>query len=521
LVNNFPFKPRNYQLEARYNVNSAINNNEHPLLVMPTGTGKSKTSAMIISDQIKLGKIVFIICPQIEIFSQLLTDYAFLNPGYINDEGLKGQNRNLYVCMAISLVNILPLIPESLYPSVILTDECHHSKADTWQAIYDYFPKANRIGMTATPVRTDGKPLGDLYTEIIEPITIKEAVEQEFLTESIVITPEEFLQDIPFGDEINEKKQAELLGTPQIIGQVIETYERVLNGIPTLFACCSYSHAREMRDSFRLSGWVADHIHSGLSKDDRKSMLKRMGDNETNALFTVGIGIEGFDCSNIGALAYLRRTESTTIFVQFNGRPMRLGDNKPYCYILDFVGNCVIHGMPDRVRTWDLVEGEIIDNEDEKISFQKCPDCSVYNSIDKIECHWCGCDLTAEGKKEGTCRRCQNWKEGECSEHTDMIKACPIWLITPGCPSFHGKGRNLPQIVDGRLVAVKTNGQIHELKKRTEDKKQEIRENIEMEEKKNAECETIDSFEKRKIIRKGLFMDHNQREFFKESLGAL
>ena len=324
----FPFSPRDYQLEARYKVNESINKNSHPLLVMPTGTGKSKTSAMIISDQIKLGKIVYIIAPQIEIFNQLMEDYSFMNPGYVNDEGMKGQNRDLYVCMAISLVNILHLIPEKLHASVILTDECHHSKADTWESIYKYFYKANRIGMTATPVRTDGKPLGDLYTEIIEPITIKEALKRGYLTQPVVISPEEFLQDIPLTDEIDEKKQAELLGDPQIIGEVIDTYERVLNGLPTLFSCCSYDHARTVRNSFRDAGWIADHIHSGLSKDARKEMLKRISTGQTNVLVTVGIGIEGFDAPGIHALAYLRRTVSTTIFVQFNGRPMRLGANK-------------------------------------------------------------------------------------------------------------------------------------------------------------------------------------------------
>lgn len=484
---------------------------------MPTGTGKSKTSAMIISDQIKLGKIVYIIAPQIEIFQQLLDDYSFLNPGYVNDEGMKGKDRKLYVCMAISLVNILPLISESLYPSVILTDECHHSKADTWESIYTFFHKANRIGMTATPVRTDGKPLGDLYTEIIEPITIKEALKAGYLTMPVVITPEEFLQDIPVTDEIDEKKQAEILGDPRIIGEVVDTYERILNGLPTLFSCCSFQHARDTRDSFRNAGWVADHVHSGLSKDERKAMLKRVGEGKTNVLVTVGIGIEGFDCPGIHALAYLRRTVSTTIFVQFNGRPMRLGENKKNCFILDFVGNCVIHGMPDRVRQWDLVEGEIIDDESETV-MQKCPDCSVFNHIDNTECHWCGCDLTEEGKKEGTCRRCNNWKKGDCIYSDSLFKPCPIWLVLPGCPSYKRRGRTLPAVVDGELVAVTTDGQVHELRKRIDQKKQEIKERTEQEKKESEKLETIDSFEKRKIIRGGLFMDSNRRSLFMEAL---
>jgi len=517
----FNFSPRDYQLTARYDINTAIRENEHPLLVMPTGTGKSKTSAMIISDQIKLGKTVFVICPQVEIFNQLLGDYAFMNPGYVNDEGLKGINRKLYVCMAISLSNILHMIPEKLHPQIIVTDECHHSKADTWESIYKHFFKANRIGLTATPCRTDGKPLGDLYTKIIEPITIKEALNRGYLSPPIVITPEYFLQDIPVTDDIDEKKQAEILGEPQIIGNVLDTYERVLNGLPTLFACCGYKQANDTMMAFRQAGWVAEHIHGNLSSYDRKSLLKRTADGEINALFTVGVGIEGLDVSGLHALAYLRRTVSTTIYVQFNGRPMRLGKNKKNCFIIDFVGNCVIHGMPDRVRKWDLEKGDITDELEDQTAFQKCPDCGTFNHIDNTECHFCGCDLSDEAKKEGTCRRCKNWKKGECIHQDSMFKPCPIWLLFPGCPSFQKRGRSLPAVIDGELVAIDSEMNRYELKKRTEKTKEEIKNRIEQEEKKKMECEEVTAFEKRKIISKGLFADEVRRSLFADAIGGM
>jgi superfamily II DNA or RNA helicase len=516
--NNFPFDPRNYQLTARYDVNTAINDLEHPLLVMPTGTGKTKTSAMIIYDQIQLGKKVYVIAPQIEIFDQLLQDYAFLNPGYINDEGFRGRDRDIYVCMALSLVNILPLIAQKDHPDVIIVDEAHHSSADTWEAIYDHFFRASRVGMTATPVRTDKKPLGHLYTVIIEPITIKEAIKRGFLSPPIVITPEDFLYDIPLTDEIDEKKQAEILGDPQIVGKVLETYEHVLGGLPTLFACCSYKHAKDMTEVFKKAGWNADHIHSSLSKDDRKAMLGRVKKGLTNALFTVGIGIEGMDVSGLYALAYLRRTSSTTIFVQFNGRPMRLAEGKKYCYILDFVGNCVIHGMPDRVRVWDLKEGEIVGDGSE-VAFQKCPDCGTFNAIDNIECHWCGADLTEEGKKEGTCRRCESWKKGHCKKHSPLAPCfCPMWLYFQGCPEYTRRSRKLPRVVDGELIAVDTEGQEHILDEKIEEKKREIKQEMLREKEERESLEELPDFEKRKIISKGLFANGVRRSLFEEAL---
>jgi DNA repair protein RadD len=508
---NFPFTPRDYQLTARYDVNRHLSSGGNPILVMPTGTGKSKTSSMIISDQIRLGKTVYVICPQVEIFSQLMDDYSFLNPGYVNDEGMRGRNRHLYVCMAISLYNILGMIDERNYPDIIITDESHHSAANTWEGIYSYFPKALRIGMTATPVRTDGKPLGDLYDKIIEPITIREALYRGYLTEPIVISPEEYEAHIPT-DETKEdrEKQAEVLGDPKIIGDVIDTYERILNGKPMLVACATYEHAEKVRDEFRSAGWVSDHIHSKLQKHERKRMLSGTASGRINVLTTVGIGIEGMDIPGLYALAWLRRTMSTTIFVQFNGRPMRLSDGKENCFIFDFVGNCVIHGMPDRVRKWSLKTGE--DDEEDKEPFKKCWSCGTNNNPDNTECHWCGADLTDESKIPGTCPTCKYAKFDHCCFE------CHLWEKFPGCPSWKSRGRKLPAIVDGKLIAITTDGQRQEIQERIDAKKEEIQEAKEKEAAKKNRAEKISSVEKRKALQAGLFANTSRKSLFQEAL---
>ena len=155
---------RPYQTEARYQINTLLNASRHPVFVSPTGTGKTKTDVAIIADRISLGQRVYILTPQDEIFRQWVRDVATagLNPGMIANGRVQGASRMVYVCMPMTLVNLLPLIPEAIYPDVIITDECHHSAADTWEQIYRFFPDALRHGLTATPRRTDGKPLNHL-----------------------------------------------------------------------------------------------------------------------------------------------------------------------------------------------------------------------------------------------------------------------------------------------------------------------------------------------------------------------
>jgi len=489
---------------------------------MPTGCGKTKTAAMIIYDRIQLGEIIYILAPQIEIFTQLLDEYAWMDPGYINDEGIRGASRRLYVCMAISLVNNLPIIPESIYPHVVITDEAHHSAADTWESIYSFFGNAQRIGLTATPMRTDNKPLGNLYTDIVETITINLALKKKFLTQPIVIIPDEWKLMIPMkGDDFDTNKQAELLGDPKIIGDVIDYYDRILCGLPCLVACSTYGHAEMMTKEFRKAGWISEHIHSGLNKYDRKSILNRTRSGDINLLCTVGIGIEGLDIAGIYGLIWLRRTRSTTIWVQFNGRPMRLLKNKKHCIIIDPIGNTVIHGMPDRVRVWDLEEGEK-DPEESTAPFITCPSCGVYNAVENLICHWCGYDLTFI-PLDGTCGKCKHHKKNLltatifCDELGDTEKYTNI----PGCPLFQKKGRMLPAMIDGELVAITTDGQIHSIKERVRKRKEEQSVRIQEKEEKRQSLEEISEAEKRKVLKDGMFKDGGRRLLFKEALEGM
>ncbi len=517
MTNPFPFTPRKYQLMARYDTNELLNQNKHPLIVLPTGTGKTKTAAMIIWDRIQLGEIVYIIAPQIEIFEQLMNDYAWMDPGYINDEGIRGASRRLYICMALSLVNNLPIIPESIYPDDIFTDECHHSAADTWKSIYTFFGSALRIGLTATPLRTDGKPLGDLYTDIVETITINRALKEGYLTRPVVVEPEEWKLLIPMkGDDFDTAKQAELLGDPKIIGDVIGYYERILCGLPALVACSTYEHAKMMTKEFRAAGWISEHIHSDLSKPDRKSILNRTRKGEINLLCTVGIGIEGLDIAGLYGLIWLRRTRSTTIWVQFNGRPMRLLQGKKHCIIIDPIGNTVIHGMPDRVRIWSLDEGEGEEIINDLPPYKTCPNCGVYNAEENLICHWCGYDLTFI-PLDGTCGKCKNGKSGECIVDGNVS----VYMNEPGCPYFMRRGRQLPTMIDGELVAITTDGQIHDISQRVRKKKEEQKQLLLDREESRNTLEVITEAEKRKVLKDGVFSDGSRRKLFKEALRGM
>lgn len=471
---------RPYQTEARYQVNTLLNAKRHPCLVMPTGAGKTKTSIKIIEDRIKLGRKVYILVPQEEIFTGWIKDLRLqcLNFGYINSEGIRGQNKDVYVCMPLSLVNILHLIPESIWPDEIITDENHHCAASSWEKIYNFFPDATRLGLTATPKRTDNKPLDHLYTDIVQTTTMKQLIKDGNLAKPLVIAPERYHLEVPIKNgDYDPKKQAELLGDIEIIGNVIDNYSHVFGGLPVLVACSTFEHARKMTEEFQKAGWQWGHIHSNLLKIDRKRMLKKISNGELNGLCTVGIGIEGMDIPGLYGLIWLRRTLSLTIYLQFNGRVLRPLPGKEHGIIIDPVGNTFIHGWPDADREWSL-SGEVKEVTEE-VKMKKCPSCGVMNNPENEECHFCGEPMHQEIEK---------------------------------------KIRKLPAMVDGKLIIIHNDGEIEEIRKRYEGIKKIIAEKKEEKKKKSEQLEVIGDTKKVSIMKDNLFK--NRRKLFTETLSG-
>ncbi len=433
---------RDYQTEARFQINTLLNASRHPVFVAPTGTGKTKTATVIIADRLSLGRRVFVLTPQVEIFDQWRRELvaAGLNPGTIDGKGIQGRARGVYVVMPQTLVNLLPYLPEAFYPDEIITDECHHSAADTWETIYRFFPRALRLGLTATPRRTDGKPLnrpGVGYTDIVQTITMRQAIDRHFLARPLPIVPEIYLGKIAIKNgDYDPEEQAAALGKTQIVGNVIENYTLTFGGLPVLVACSTFDHAKDMAEAFTAAGWKFEHIHSGLSAVDRARMIRDIRTGKLNGLCTVGIGIEGMDIPGLYGLIWLRRTLSLTIYLQFIGRALRAAKGKKYGVILDPVGNLFIHGFPEADRAWGLdsftpegLAGIDADGSSRAATMRICPFCGVMSAAVNTTCHFCGRNLDDEAARSA-------------------------------------RARHLPAMVDGELVAVESDGQAEAIRER-------------------------------------------------------
>ncbi len=517
-----------FQTKARHIANTYLNAGISSAFVSPCGTGKTVTAAAIISDRIGLGEIVFFLVPQIEIHSQVITEFVEweLDPGYINDEGIRGQNRQVYVCMYQSLINLLPVIPESLYPDVLIIDELQHTLSASIKTICNFFGSANRLGLTATLYHSSRETFKPYYTQSFQTITKEQAIEQGFISKPILIAPKDLLSEfeIPIvGSDYDMNKQAELMGETKIVGDIIATYENLFCGKPVIIPCATYIHAEKITEMFNNNGWNFEHLHSELPKSDRKRILNGIEGQTLNGCCTVGIGVEGLSISGLAGVLWCCKTLSPIKWTQFNGRGERLFPGKKMCLIVDFVGNVFIHGMPDKERRWTL-DGSDADIEQDDTPYKTCPACGVYNAAANIICHWCGFDLTFI-PLDGTCGKCKHHTKDPltasifCNElgHGNIDK----WMNEPGCPYYMRRGRSLPAMVDGELVAITTDGQIHSIQEKARKVKEDQRILIQEKEEKQHALEEISEAEKRKLLKDGMFKDNSRRKLFKEALRGM
>lgn len=514
---------RPFQSEARQIANRYLNAGTSSAFVSPCGTGKTVTAAAITHDRNRLGKTVYVLVPQVEILGQWMEELNewSLEPGYINDEGIRGKGRKVYVCMYQSLIGMLDIVPESLYPDEIFIDETQHMLAQSIQDICRYFHNAPRLGLTATLYHGSGETFLPWYTEYFQTITKAEAIEAGYITPPIAIVPEELCDSLAIpetADDIDPVKQAELLGEPRIIGDIIETYERLFCGRPAIFPCATFEQCDKTVKSFRDAGWNFEHLHSKLPVHERSRILEDVASQKCNGVCTVGIGVEGLSINGLWGTFWLTRTMSPIRWTQFNGRPERLYEGKKWALIVDPMGNTFIHGRPDTERKWSL-DGEEPVPESEKTSM-KCPKCGVYNSILNEVCHLCGANFEEEAAKKQTCTRCRNYMVDEetiCGAGVFN----PIFMIASGCENFQAKGRKLPAMIDGELVAISTDGERIRIKEQSNEAKEAIKARRAEDAEERGRLEEISEVEKRQLLKAELFKDTGRRKLFKEALGGM
>jgi len=367
---------RPYQQQAINDLRAAFRNGaKAPLLVAPTGAGKTVIFSAIAAATAAKGRNGLILVHRRELVTQAsrkLTD-AGVAHGIIA-AGMDGANASIQVASVQTLMRRLHKITTP--PDLIIIDEAHHAAAGSWQAIINHWPGVLRIGVTATPCRLDGKGLGNVFDTLIEGPSVQMLTSAGYLSPARIYAPP-MVADLSgvkrrAGDYAIDQA-ADAMTRPTVTGDAIKHYQTLAGDQQAIAFCCSINHAVSVRDSFSTADISSELLLGNTS--DRDAVVGRFANGKTRILVTVDVVSEGFDIPAAGCAILLRPTQSLGLYLQQVGRVLRPAPGKKHAIILDHVGNVTRHGWPDDVRPWSLEHGAPKQNGQSAPSVRTCSVC--------------------------------------------------------------------------------------------------------------------------------------------------
>ena len=355
-----------------------INGYKAPCVVAPCGAGKS----IIISDIAKnatnkRNKVLFLIHRR-ELIDQ------------IKDTFIKNNVNLDYVHFGM-VQTVVRQLDKMTKPKLIIVDENHHSLANSYKKIFDYFADVPLLGFTATPIRLNGSGLGDVNDILIEEVDAVWLIENGFLapykyyapklidTETLKLNSMREFSSTSIDQAVNENK---------IYGDVIKHYEELASGQQAIVYSHSVDASKEVASEFKDAGYNAAHIDGKTPKAERDEIIDDFRTRKIQILTNVDIIGEGFDVPDCSTVIMLRPTQSLSLFIQQSMRGMRYRPNKT-SIIIDHVDNVRRHGLPDAERKWSLKGKKKTESENE-VAIKECENCYAVYLPEHKECPECG-----------------------------------------------------------------------------------------------------------------------------------
>ncbi len=212
------------------------------------------------------------------------------------------------------------------------------------------------IGLTATPCRGDGRGLGGIFDTLVEAPQVAELIALGFLVPTKVFAP--YVPDlagvrVERGDYV-EKQLAERMDQHHLVGDITSTWLRLGKGRPTVVFATSVSHSVHIRDQFRSTGVLAEHIDGTTPAEDRDAILALLAAGKIDVVTNCAVLTEGWDSPSTACIIIARPTRSLGLFRQMVGRVLRPFPGKSDALVLDHAGATFEHGFVEEPVAWTL-----------------------------------------------------------------------------------------------------------------------------------------------------------------------
>ena len=355
-----------YQEDMKARIEKALCLHRSVMAQMPTGTGKTYLLTAVIDSFVRANPKakVWIVAHRRELVSQ------------IDETVRKFQSYSSATSSLLSSVKAMSIqwlmrhydeIEEE--PGMIVIDEAHHALAKTYKEMWERFPKAKFLGLTATPCRLNGKGFTDLFDVLVQSWDVPEfiskgrlatydfvSIKSDGVTQRLI----DSLQKRGADGDYQNKEMDMLLNKKPSIERLYQSLEEFGKDRKGIVYAINISHAQKITKLYQEHGVKAIAIDSKTPATERQQDIEAFKKGDIQVLVNVDIFSEGFDCPDVEFVQLARPTLSLAKYLQMVGRGLRVAKGKKNCVIIDNVGLYRVFGLPSQVWNWNaMFEGKL------------------------------------------------------------------------------------------------------------------------------------------------------------------
>lgn len=380
------------------------------LLQAPTGSGKTVMGSFFLNQTIihrQFDAAVF--AHRREIVKQTATKLSQSNiwPGIIMSGDVLSPSRNVQVSSIDSYSAWVKSGKiRELRPHLVWVDEAHRVMSPTYLRVVKAMMEAGAklFGTTATPIRSDGTGLGDLFTSMVCAPGPKELIARGFLCPIEYFTgivPDVKGVKLTAGDYDAFELQ-QVCNQKMLIGSIVDNWMRLSQGRPTLCFATGVDHSMSIVDKFKERGIRAEHIDGETNTKRRDDVYGALKSGDVQVVSNANVYVEGSDFPFVSCVIDAQPTKSVGRYLQKGGRGMRTCEGKTDLHYHDHAGNVYNHGRLEMKREWELVNGKeqvekFQKERDSQRAERVCPECSA--SYTGMTCPQCGYEYVRTGKE--------------------------------------------------------------------------------------------------------------------------
>lgn len=323
------------------------------LAISPTGSGKTTLFGELTRALDAGGKRVLILAHRRELIDQACNRLREFGVTY--GVIMAGVEPTPY--RRVQVASIQTLVRRSKLPDaeLVIIDEAHLSTAETYRRILDGYPRARILGPTATPWRLSGKPLAGAYDASVIVATPRELREQGHLCDYVGFSYKhpDLSEVKTTGGDYNERESAAAMSSGVIVDNIVEQWQAHASGLSTIVFAVTVEHSKTLTERFRAAGAVAEHLDGETPLEQRRAILRRVAQGQTQVLCNVGVAVEGLDIPRLKCCVLARPTKSLARAIQMMGRVRRPWEGQ-VARIHDHAFVIKQHGLPDADRDYSL-----------------------------------------------------------------------------------------------------------------------------------------------------------------------